>query len=81
MIDYTEIDIGYIDLYPNYADEEIVEEPISNYASGWEDSVQELASKVLAEYLADAGLSEDMLTQEDVEVLDATVFDRLGVYE
>ncbi len=75
------IDMGYIELYPNYADQEIVEEPMFTYVDGWDDSVQELASKVLAEYLADSGLTEDMLTQEDVDVLDATVFDRLGVYE
>jgi len=60
---------------------EIVEEAYFTYVEGWDTPVQELASKVLAQYLADANLTEDMITQEDVEVLDATVFDRLDNYE
>ncbi len=72
----TTLDIGYIEMY----EEVLVEESIS-YVDGWDTPVQETANRILQEYLANTGKTEDILDEADVRVLDTLVFANIEGYE
>lgn len=74
-MDYTEIDLGYTELYPNYADEEIIEADYT-YVEAWDEPYQEIADRIFKEYTQTT--PEDSLTEYDINIMDNLVFDMIG---
>lgn len=72
----TTLDIGYIEMNQ----EELVEESIS-YVDGWDTPVQKVANRILQEYLANTGKTENTLDEADVIALDTLVFANIEGYE
>jgi hypothetical protein len=70
-MEITTHDIGYIELYPTYADEIIIEEePNLHWLDTWDSSVQDIATRIWQEYVGD----ESLLTEEGYAELDNLVF-------
>lgn len=68
-MDNLTIDMGYIEMYPEYADEIIIEQPVT-WIESWDTEAQEVAQRIWNEYVTDALL----LTEESIADLDALVF-------
>lgn len=58
----------------------LIEEDFS-YVDGWDESVHGLVDRILQEYLASTGKTEDTLDEADIIVLDKLVFANIERYE